>query len=57
MRPIGNKFISLNPKYIDDIVLTSSDYKQPIENHRLISKIDDDGNINGSILLFNHKQS
>ncbi len=36
---------------------TWSHYKQAIENHRLISKIDDNGNINGSILLFNHKQS
>ncbi len=26
-------------------------------NHRLVSSIDDDGNINGTMLLYNHKYS
>jgi hypothetical protein len=30
---------------------------QLYENHRLVPKIDDDGNIIGSLLLFNHKFS
>jgi hypothetical protein len=37
--------------------MSDDKYKQAIENHRLISKIDNNGNMNGSILLFNHKQS
>jgi len=49
------KYITLNQNYLKDIKTSLFDYKQAIENHRLISKIDDDGNISGSILLFNHK--
>ena len=51
------KYITFKQNYLNNILITISDYKQAIENHRLISKIDDNGNINGSILLFNHKQS
>jgi hypothetical protein len=51
------KYIILNQNYLNDIITSDDDYEQAIENHRLISKIDNNGNINGSILLFNHKQS
>ena len=50
------KYIILNQNYLNNIIMQDPDYKQAIENHRLISKIDNNGNINGSILLFNHKQ-
>ena len=51
------KYIILNQNYLNDIITSDDRFKQAIENHRLISKIDNNGNINGSILLFNHKQS
>ncbi len=35
----------------------SSNDKQIIKSHRLISSIDDNDNINGSMLIFNHKYS
>ena len=47
-------YLLFNQKYLNDIISSTYD-KQAIENHRLMSLIDDDGNINGSILLFNHK--
>jgi hypothetical protein len=49
------KYIILNQNYLNDMIISDDRYKQAIENHRLISKIDNNGNINGSILLFNHK--
>jgi hypothetical protein len=49
------KYITFNQNYLDDIKISRPDYIQAIENHRLISKIDDSGNIKGSVLLFNHK--
>ncbi len=54
MIPVKMKYITLNKKYIDNIVSTKYNIN-PIENHRLISKIDDDGNVNGSLLMINHK--
>ena len=55
IKPIQIKYITLNQNYLYDIITSDSLHKQAIENHRLIPKIDDNGNINGSILLFNHK--
>jgi hypothetical protein len=49
------KYIIFNQNYLKDIIISKHYHEQAIENHRLISKIDDIGNINGSILLFNHK--
>ncbi len=51
------KFVFFNQNYLKDIIISKPDYKQAIENHRLLPSIDDDGNINGSMLLFNHKWS
>lgn len=48
------KYITFSQKYIKDIISTNIN-QEPIENHRLVSCVDDDGNINGSLLLFNHK--
>ena len=48
------KYITLNKKYIDNMISTKYN-TNPAENHRLISKIDDDGNLSGSLLLVNHK--
>jgi hypothetical protein len=47
------------PEYLKKIVIEPNreKFKQAIENHRLISIIDDDGNIDGSALAFNHKYS
>ena len=55
MHPIKMQYVLFNQNYLNDIIISDPDYKQAIENHRLISEIDDDGNINGSMLLFNHK--
>ena len=55
IKPIQMKYIILNQNYLNDMIISDDRYKQAIENHRLISKIDNNGNINGSILLFNHK--
>ena len=49
------KYITFNQNYLKDIIISKDYLEQAIENHRLISKINDSGNINGSILLFNHK--
>ena len=51
------KYVTFNQNYLNDIIISDSDYKQAIENHRLIPKVDDNGNINGTILLFNCCQS
>ena len=48
------KYLTLNKKYIDNIISTKYN-NNPMENHRLISKIDDDGNVEGSLLAVNHK--
>ena len=55
VHPIKMQYVLFNQKYLNDIIISEPYYKQAIENHRLISEIDDDGNINGSMLLFNHK--
>jgi hypothetical protein len=60
VHPIKMQFVIFNQNYLNDIIISDPEIpnlKQAVENHRLISKIDDDGNINGSMLLFNHKQS
>jgi hypothetical protein len=48
-------YIIFNKKYLNDIIISDGDSKQAIENHRLMPNVDDNGNINGSLLLFNHK--
>lgn len=57
MKPIRMKYITFNPLYLKHIIVSDDDQTQSIENHRLVPEIDDNGNINGSMLLFNHKQS
>ena len=53
------QYITFNHDYLNKIIIEPNDknYKQAIENHRLISLIDDHGNINGSALVFNNKLS
>jgi len=48
------QYIVLNQAYLRNII-SSDENKQVIENHRLIPKIDENGNIKGCLLLFNHK--
>ena len=50
------QYITFNPDYLSNIMINPNkgNYKQAIENHRLISLIDDDGNIKGSSLIFNN---
>jgi hypothetical protein len=48
------QYIVFNQEYLKNII-SSDENKQAIENHRLISKIDENGNVKGSLLLFNHK--
>ena len=55
VHPIKMQYVLFNQNYLNDIIISDPSRKQAIENHRLISEIDDDGNINGSMLLFNHK--
>ena len=54
MYPIEMKYVTYKKNYLDNIVSTKYN-TNPMENHRLISKIDDDGNVSGSLLLINHK--
>ena len=51
------KYITLNQSYIDNIINRFPRDSHTEENHRLISKMDENGNIYGSTLLFNHKDS
>jgi hypothetical protein len=53
------QYITFNHDYLNKIIIEPNDknYKQAIENHRLIPLIDDHGNINGSALVFNNKLS
>jgi len=48
------QYIVFNQEFIKNII-SSDENQQAIENHRLISKIDEKGNVNGSLLIFNHK--
>lgn len=53
------QYITFNHDYLNKIIIKPNvnNYKQAIENHRLISLMDDNGNINGSALIFNNKLS
>ena len=49
------KFLTFNEDYINS-VKSSQDNNNPIENNRLIPKIDDDGNITGVLALISNQQ-
>ena len=55
LKPVQMKYLTFNEDY-NYSVKSSQDNNNPIENNRLIPKIDDDGNISGVLALISNQQ-
>ena len=53
LKPVQMKYLTFNEDY-NYSVKSSQDNNNPIENNRLIPKIDDDGNISGVLALISN---